>query len=99
MTSKLRQSTFLRDLKQLANHAELLIKLERSAKPDLAPQMKRVLPIHFIETGKDNYPTDLIPPLNWSLRNPQIHRNMLPTFGMNYFFIIAMSVASVATSF
>jgi len=40
----------------------------------------RVIPLHFIQTGTDNYPAQLIPPLDSPLRNPQIHGNLFPTF-------------------
>jgi len=40
----------------------------------------RVIPLHFIETGRDNYPAELIPPLDSPLRNPQIHGTRFPTF-------------------
>jgi len=75
----------------LANHAERLINLKNQQNHvfrlvDSTRQLvllldqTRALPLHFIETGKDNYPTDLIPPLNSPLRNPQVHRDRPPTF-------------------
>jgi len=40
----------------------------------------RIIPLHFIQTGTNNYPAQLIPPLDSNLRNPQIHGNLFPTF-------------------
>lgn len=66
------------NIRNQQNHVFRLIETTRHLV--IALDGTRVIPLHFIQTGTDNYPAQLIPPLNSPLRNPQIHGTLFPTF-------------------
>jgi hypothetical protein len=71
-------SASLINIKNQQNHVFRLIDTTKQLVISL--DGARVIPLHFIQTGTNSYPAQLIPPPNCPLRNPQIHGDLLPTF-------------------
>lgn len=65
------------NIKNQQNHVLRLV--DTTQQLVLSLDETRVIPLHFIETGKENYPDELIPPLDSPLRNPQMHGTRFPT--------------------
>jgi hypothetical protein len=65
------------NIKNQQNHVFRLV--DSTKQLVLSLDETRVIPLHFIETGRDNYPDEFIPPIDSPLRNPQIHGSRFPT--------------------